>query len=77
MASMLDLPMQYYRQEGLSTYSIAYTGALAATIGGLVNIVPAIRDKSMKCILVDVGLIAGGLFAATTFLQKAGVLEGY
>jgi len=73
----LELPMKYYKNEGLSTYSIAYTGALAAVVGGLVNVVPSIMDKSMKCVIVDVGMIAGGLYAANVFLQKAGVLSGY
>jgi len=50
----LRLPMEYYTKEGLSTYSVAYTGALAAAVGGLVNIIPSIRDKSMKCVMVDV-----------------------
>jgi hypothetical protein len=73
----LALPMKYYNKEGITTYSIAYTGALAAVVGGLVNIVPSVMDKSMKCVIVDVGMIAGGLYAATVFLQKSGVLTGY
>ena len=75
--NMLKLPMEYYQKEGLTTYSIAYTGALASIIGGLVNIIPSIRDKSMKCVVADVALIGVGLYATTTFLKKAGVLEGY
>ena len=73
----LALPMKYYNKEGITTYSIAYTGALAAVVGGLVNIVPSVMDKSMKCVIVDVGMIAGGLYAATVFLQKSGALTGY
>jgi hypothetical protein len=73
----LALPMKYYNKEGITTYSIAYTGALAAVVGGLVNIVPSVMDKSMKCVIVDVGMIAGGLYAATVFLKKSGVLTGY
>ena len=69
--------MQYYEAEGLTTYSIAYTGALAAVIGGLVNIIPSFRDGSMKCVFADVALIGVGLYATTTFLKKAGILEGY
>ncbi len=73
----LSLPMKYYETEGLSTYSVAYTGALAAMVGGLVNIIPSIRDKSMKCVVADVALIGVGMYSATVFLKKAGVLEGY
>jgi hypothetical protein len=73
----LALPMQYYETEGLSTYSIAYTGALAAMVGGVVNIIPSFRDGSMKCVVADVALIGVGMYAATTFLKKAGILEGY
>jgi len=73
----LELPMKYYKAEGLSTYSIAYTGALAAMLGGVINIIPSIRDKSMKCVVADVALIGAGMYGATVFLKKAGVLEGY
>lgn len=73
----LSLPMEYYAKEGLTTYSIAYTGALAAVAGGLINVVPSIMDKSMKCVLVDVGMVVGGLYAANVFLQKSGVISGY
>jgi len=75
--NMLKLPLEYYQKEGLTTYSIAYTGALASIIGGLVNIIPSIRDKSMKCVVADIALIGVGLYTTTTFLKKAGVLEGY
>ena len=75
--NMLELPMEYYRKEGLTTYSIAYTGALVAMLGGLVNIIPSIRDESIKCVVADVALVGVGLYAANTFLKKAGVLEGY
>jgi|TARA_R110002020_G_scaffold2825_4_gene13178 hypothetical protein len=73
----LEMPIAYYKKEGISSYSIAYTGALAAVVGGLVNIVPAFRSGSMKCVLVDVGMVAGGLFAATVFLSKAGLMGDY
>tara|TARA_R110002020_G_scaffold205536_2_gene410192 strand:- start:3729 stop:3959 length:231 start_codon:yes stop_codon:yes gene_type:complete len=73
----LNMPIEYYKKEGLSTYSIAYTGALAAVIGGLTNVIPAFRSGSMKCVMVDVGMIAGGLFAATVFLSKAGIMGEY
>tara|TARA_R110000824_G_scaffold52316_2_gene145154 strand:- start:578 stop:808 length:231 start_codon:yes stop_codon:yes gene_type:complete len=73
----LEMPIAYYKKEGISTYSIAYTGALAAVVGGLVNIVPAIKSGSTKCILADVGMVAGGLVAATIFLSKAGIIGGY
>ncbi len=75
--NVFRLPMEYYEKEGLTTYSIAYTGALFAMVGGLVNIIPSLRDKSTKCVMADVGLIAVGLYATTTFLKKAGILEGY
>ena len=73
----LSMPIEYYKKEGFSTYSIAYTGALAAVIGGLANVIPAFRSGSMKCVLIDVGMVAGGLVAATGFLSKAGVIGGY
>jgi len=77
MVRVFDLPKQYYATEGLSSYSIAYTGALAASIGGLINLIPAIKDKSTKCVLVDLGLIVGGMCAATIFLKKANIIKGY
>ena len=73
----LSLPAEYYKKEGLSTYSLAYTGALIALVGGVANIVPAAMDKSMKCVMADVALIAVGLYGTNVFLKKAGVLEGY
>jgi hypothetical protein len=77
MIDVFGLPIKYYKQEGFSTYSIAYSGALAATIGGLVNIVPSLMDKSTKCVIVDVGMIVGGLYAANVLLQKADIVSGY
>jgi hypothetical protein len=73
----LEMPIAYYKKEGISTYSIAYTGALVAVIGGLVNVIPAFRSGSMKCVLIDVGMIVGGLVAANVFLSKAGIVGGY
>ena len=79
----LTLPVKYYQTEGLSTSSIAYTGALLAAIGGIINMPNAMkRSESHRPILqqtmfVDVCLIMGGFYAANIFLKNAGIFESY
>ena len=79
----LTLPVKYYQTEGISTSSIAYTGALLAAIGGIINMPNAMKRSEssrpfiQKTTTVNICLIAGGFYAANIFLKNAGIFESY
>ncbi len=80
----LTLPVKYYQTEGISTSSIAYTGALLAALGGIINMPNAMkryeggRPIIQRTTTVNACLILGGFYAANIFLKNAGIFEeGY
>ena len=83
MLDVLGLPIKYYKQEGFSTSSIAYTGSLLAALGGIINLPNSIqrnegsRPFHQRTTTVNVCLIFGGFYAANIFLRNAGLLEKY
>ena len=83
MFDVFGLPIKYYKKEGLSTSSIAYTGALLAALGGIINMPNSIqrsegyRPIHQRTSTVNVCLILGGFYAANIFLRNAGLLTKY
>jgi len=83
MLDVFGLPIKYYKKEGLSTSSIAYTGALLAALGGIINMPNSIqrsegyRPIHQKTSTVNACLIFGGFYAANIFLRNAGLLTSY